>query len=185
MKEIRVEDSTFKRLENHARLFETEDAFINRILNELERKSQQTGSPVATNGSGPDSERRINPHRLPDLTHTKVLDAIVSGEMVERPNWNLLLKRIVRLAKGHAKTIEDLYRLCPANMVDGRKVSEGYHYLSDIDVSVQGLPANAAALAIVTAALKLDIGLDIGFRWRDKEGAEHPGERARIQTSGK
>ncbi len=177
-----MEDSTYKRLESHARPFETPDAVINRILNTLD---QQKDSPAATSDSGSDSERRINPYRLPDLTHTKVLDAIISGEMVQRPNWNLLLKRMVRLAKGHAKTIEDLHQLCPANMVNGRKVSEGYHYLSDINVSVQGLPSNAAALAIVTAALKLDIGLDIGFMWRDKEGAEHPGERARIQTSGK
>ncbi len=51
-------------------------------------------------------------------------------------------------------------------MVKGRKEDEGYSYLSDIDVSVQGQDANAACRTVVTAAQGLGVALDIGFMWR-------------------
>ena len=133
-----------------------------------------------------DSDRRIDPLRLPDMMFTKVLDATVGEEMVTRPNWNRLLLRMVKLANESAKNFDGLSRLFPTiQMVRGRKVDQGYRYLSDIKVSVQGQPANSACPAIVTTARKLGIALDIGFMWRDKEDAERPGDRARIQTIGK
>jgi hypothetical protein len=70
-------------------------------------------------------------------------------------------------------------------MVKGRKDDEGYGYLPDIDVSVQGQDANAACRAIVVAAQGLGIGVDVGFMWRPKEGAAHPGERARLTVEAK
>lgn len=62
-------------------------------------------------------------------------------------------------------------------MVKGRKEDEGYGYLPEIDISVQGQDANAACRAIVMAAQGLGIGLDVGFMWRPKESAAYPGER--------
>ena len=182
MKELPIEESTLSRLAGHAQPFETPSAVINRALDALD---QQMENPASTNGSGMVSERRIDPRHLPDVMFTKVLEAKINGEMIKRPNWNRLLQTIVRLAKEHAENFDDLARLCPANMVSGQKLTEGYRYLSDINVSVQGQPANSACQLIVTTAQKLNIALDIGFMWRDKEEAAHPGERARIQSSGK
>lgn len=185
MVRISVEEATFERLQNHAQpLVDNSDAVINRALDALEALYQQTGIPVSADDPGADSERRIDSQRLPDLMHTKVLDATIGGELVPQPNWNLLLRRIVRVSKKRTKTFDDLNRLCPANMVQGRKQDKGYHYLPEVDVSVQAQPANAACLAIVTTAQKLGIALDIGFMWRNKEGATHPGDHARIRTTG-
>ena len=178
MKSLRVDDSTYERLGSHAQPFESQDAVINRALDALD---QQVGSPFSANGSKADSERQINPQRLPDLTHTKVLDATIGGEKVTRPNWNRLLITMIRLAHGRAKNFDELNRLFQANMVPGRKIGEGYRHLSDINVSVQGQPANSACLAIVMAAQKLDVALDIALMWRNKEEAAHPGDHARIQ----
>ena len=88
MKTLRVDDSTYKRLGNHAQPFETEDEVINRALDALD---QQADSPALTTVSGTDSERWIDPLRLPDMMFTKVLDATIQGKMVTRPNWNRLL----------------------------------------------------------------------------------------------
>lgn len=180
MKTLQVDDSTYERLGDHAQPFETPGAVINRALDALD---QQVDSPASTNSFGTDSERRLDPLRLPDMMFTKVLDATIRGKVVARPNWNSLLKRIVRLAKEHAKNFDELTLLCPINMVSGRKVDEGYRYLSDINVSVQSQAANSACLTIVTIAQKLNIALDIGFMWRNREDAAHPGDRARIQTA--
>ena len=182
MRTIRVDDLTYERLGSHAFPFETENQVINRALDALDKQAD-TLSP--TSGSGMGSERWIDPLRLPDMMFTKVLDATIQGKVVTRPNWNRLLLRIVRLANEHAKDFEELTRLFPiTNMVSGRKVDQGYRYLSDINVSVQGQSAYSACSTIVMTAQKLDIALDIGFMWRDKEEAAHPGDRARIQTAG-
>ena len=176
MRQIFIEVTTYDRLEGHVKTFgDTEDVIINRALDALD---QREGNLAPTNRHGMDSERRIDPQQLPDLTHTKVLDATISGTVVARPNWNLLLKKIVELTKKRVRTFDELNRLCPTiNLVNGQKEDEGYDYLPDINVSVQGQSATPACLMIVTTAQNLGIALDIGFIWRPKEGAEYPGER--------
>jgi len=154
---------------------------IIRALDALDQIGDQT---PRSNGRGRDAERRIDPRVLPNLTHTKVLDASVDGRPVAKANWNLLLDEILRLAMKRGGSFERLQKLCPVNMVRGRKGDEGYDYLPDIDVSVQGQDANAACRAIVAAAQSLGVALDIGFIWRPKEGAAYPGERARLMLSG-
>jgi hypothetical protein len=182
MPQITVDVTTYKRLQRHAKPFvDTPDSVINLALDALD---QLSGRPAASNGPSIESERRIDPRLLPSLTHTKVLDASIDGELIAKANWNLLLDEILRRAMKRLGRFEDLRKLCPVNIVKGRKGDEGYSYLADIDVSVQGQDANAACRTVVTAAQGLGIELDIGFMWRPKEGAAHPGERARIKIEG-
>lgn len=182
MPQVTIEEATFERLQKHARpLVDTTDTVINAALDALE---QQAGVPVLANKLSADSERRIDARHLPNLTHTKVLDAAIDGSVIARPNWNLLLDEMLRRAMERVGTFEKVSKLCPVNMVSGRKEDEGYCYLSDIDVSVQGQDSNAACRTVVTAAQGLGMALDIGFMWRPKEGAAHPGERARLLVAG-
>jgi hypothetical protein len=181
MPQITIESQTYERLQRHAKPFvDTPDTVINLALDALDQKA---GGPAASNGATTEMERRIEPRLLPNLTHTKVLDASIEGESLAKANWNLLLDEMLRRAMKRLGSFEKLSKLCPVNMVKGRKEDEGYSYLSDIDVSVQGQDANAACRTVVTAAQGLGIALDIGFMWRPKEGAAHPGERARIRIS--
>jgi hypothetical protein len=182
MPQITIESKTYERLQRHAKPFvDTPDTVINLALDALD---QLSGRPAASNGAAAEPERPIDPRLLPSLTHTKVLDASIGGELIPKANWNLLLDEILRRAMKRLGSFEDLRKLCPVNMVKGRKDDEGYSYLPDIDVSVQGQDANAACRTVVTAAQGLGIELDIGFMWRPKEGAVHPGERARIKVAG-
>ncbi len=179
---ITIDQATFERLEKYAKAFvDTPDTVINRALDALDRLA---GALVPTNGYSAVSERRINPWQLPDLTHAKVLDATVAGTAIARPNWNLLMKEMVRLAIKRVGTVHELLRLYPINVVGGRKQDEGYSYLPDINVSVQGQASNTACRAVVTIAQGLDIALDISLMWRPKESAAHPGERARLWIPG-
>ena len=79
-----------------------------------------------------------------------------------------------------AGSFEKLAQMCSASMVRGRKTEDGYRHLSEIDVSVQGLPANEACAALVETARQIGMGLEITFRWRDKDGAAYPTESARL-----
>jgi hypothetical protein len=182
MPEISVQPSTYVRLEKHAKAFvDTPETVILRALDALDAVA---GEDAPANGRRPEQERRIDPRALPNLTHTKVLDASIDGIALPKPNWNLLLDEVLRRAKKQVGSFEKLRQFCPVNIVKGRKEDEGYSYLSDIDVSVQGQDANGACRAIVTAARGLGVALEIGFMWRLKEAAVHPGERARIVVQG-
>lgn len=182
MPEITIEQTTFERLQRYAVPFvDTPDMVIVRALDALDGLS---AGEAQEHRSGADAEQRIDPRALPRLTHTKVLEAAIDGEPVAKPNWNLLLDQMLRRAKARVGSFEKLRQVCPVNMVEGRKEDEGYGYLSDIGVSVQGQDANGACRATVLAAQALNIGLEIGFMWRLKEAAAFPGERARIRVPG-
>ena len=177
MPDIAVKQSTFERLQRHAEpLVDTADKIVNRALDALE----QSGGHAAVERGPSISERWIDPNDLPNLTHTKVLDASLDGDILAKPNWNQILENILIRAMKRLADFGSLRKHCPVNMVQGRKENEGYRYLSEIDLSVQGQPANEACRALVNAAQSLGFELEVTFEWRSKEGAAYPGERARL-----
>ena len=178
MPDITIEQATFERLQRHAQpLIDSVDGVVNRALDAMETGvSRQPDERVRM------VEHEVDPDRLPDMRHTKVLAAKLAGEDIRRPNWNRLLHRVLVLSKGRVADLNDLPKLCPANMVPGSKTDEGYSHLPEIDISVQGLSANEACAALTVTARALGIELDVAFLWRAKEGAEHPGERGRLQV---
>ena len=179
MPDILIEQSTFERLQRHARpLVDTTDMVVNRALDALENH-QGLASPREDSST---AERKIDPRKLPNLTHTKILDASLGGDRVAKPNWKSLLDRVVVRAMKQVADFDEVRKLCPVNMVQGCKEDEGYSHLAEINVSVQGMSANDACRALVIAAQSLGLELEIVFLWRNKEGATYPGERARLHV---
>ncbi|MCY4461250.1 MAG: hypothetical protein OXC26_12785 [Albidovulum sp.] len=180
MKNIEIDRATFERLQRHAKPFvDTPDIIINRALDALEFSEGHPGSSQ----NAKTVEREIDPQALPDLKHTKILDASVAGQGIVKPNWNRLLEGLLILGMEQLGDFDRLWRMCPANIVKGRKVNEGYRYLSEVDISFQGMSANDACSALVSVACSLKIGIKITFMWRRKEGAQYPGERAQLSLS--
>ena len=92
MPDLVIEQSTFERLQRHARpLVDTTDMVVNRALDALELHERSATQEVYQSIA----ERQINPRRLPDLTHTKVLDASLNGKRFVKPNWNQLVNQIL------------------------------------------------------------------------------------------
>lgn len=177
MPQITIEDSTFERLQRHARpLVDTPDMVVNRALDALENRED----PSTPESESSAVERSIDPRKLPNLTHTKVLDASLDGIRVVRPNWNSLIETVLVRATKQFEDFDELRKRCPVNMVAGCKEDEGYRHLAEINVSVQGMSANDACAALVIAAQSLRLELEVVFLWRAKEGAAYPGERARL-----
>ena len=180
MPEIVIEQSTFERLQRHARpLVDTTDMVVNRALDALELHERSATHEINQSSF---VERQIDPRRLPDLTHTKILDASLNGERIDKPNWNRLVDKILILAMREFQNFEKLQKSCPVNMYLGYKQSEGYHHLGEIGISIQGMPANEACRALILTAQILRAELEITFMWRSKEGAAHPGERACLKV---
>ena len=179
MPEVSIEPATFERLQRHARpLIDSVDVVVNRALDALEGRHA-----LPSGDMGPAVDHDVEPDRLPDLTHTKVLTARLAGEEVAKPNWNRLLHRVLLIAMREVGDVDELRRRCPANMVAGRKTDDGYHHLPEADISVQGLSANEACGALTLTARGLGIGVDIVFLWRVKEGAAYPGKRGRLNLA--
>lgn len=179
-REIKISQATFERLQQHAVPFvdTTPEAVINRALDALEGPRENVAS---SSSHTPATERRIDPRALPRLTHTKVLSAEIDGQFIERPNWNRLLDKVLSIASRRFGSFDELRSHCPANLVQGKKETDGFAYLPEIGLSVQRQDSNAACRTIVTLAERLSISLDVRFIWRPKTDALYPGEQGRIR----
>jgi hypothetical protein len=183
---VDLSPATFTRLQAHAvPLVDTIESVINRLLDAFETKS---GAPVAAGDSGaPSPTRQFNPNTPPDLTHTKVLGIEFDGKPLARgeANWNGLLIAAIRAARAKAKSTAELKKLVVVNFVEGQKSDEGYRFLSDIGISVQGQDANGAWRGACHVAQQLGCELKATFIWREKEAAAFPGTTGQFHISGR
>lgn len=183
---VDLSPTTFTRLQAHAvPLVDTIESVINRLLDAYEAKG---GTPVPPAESGEANiVRQFNPNTPPDLTHTKVLAIEFAGKPLQRgeANWNGLLNVAVRAARANAKSTADLKRLLIVNFVERQKADEGYRFLSDVGISVQGQDANGAWKGACHVAQQLGCELKATFVWREKEGAAFPGTTGQFHIPGR
>ena len=181
MAQITVEQPTFERLQSHAKPFvDTPDTVVNRALDALEELASKPVDPLGAEHEFAGGV--VDPNQLPDLKYTKVLAASIDEKPVTPANWNSLLRKLLIRAMEHFGSFDNVQRLCAVNMVQGVKDDEGYKYLPEIQVSCQGVPANAAANAAVALAQALGASFRVDFQWRRKEQASRPGQSARLQV---
>lgn len=183
---VDLSPATFSRLQTHAvPLVDTIESVITRLLDAYEAKS---GIPTASpdNAGANTTARQFNPNTPPDLTHTKVLAIEFDGKPLARgeANWNGLLNAAIREARAKAKSSADLRKLVIVNFVEGQKSDEGYRFLPDIGLSVQGQDANGAWRGACHVAQRLGLKLKATFLWRDKEGAAFPGVTGEFHIKG-
>jgi hypothetical protein len=179
---VELSDRTFTRLQAHAvPLVDNIETVIGRLIDFYEARE---GGPAPPGTGGPKA-RDFNPLSPPPLTHTKVLAIEFCGRPIEhsQANWNGLLNAAVRMAKGRAKSSDELKQLIIVPFVAGKKTVDGYRYLSDIDISIQAQDANAAWKAACYVAQKLGLQLSVTFVWREKEGAAFPGVTGQFSTA--
>ena len=177
MPEVAIEQSTFERLQQHARpLVDTPDSVIVRALDALDQSVPTQERSVDVMAFGPNMP-------LPDVKHTRISAASINGRSVTaKANWNNMLRLMLIRAKEHYGHFEELRRRCAVNIVPRMKGDDGYRHLPEAGISYQGVNANAAANAIVALAKDIGATLDVDFEWRDKEQAAHPGKRGRIHV---
>lgn len=171
---VELSPTTFSRLQNHAvPLVDTIETVINRFIDFYEKQANNASQP----SSGKEKAKVFNPSTPPDLTHTKVLGVMVNGEALGhgQDNWNGLLNAVVRRASAQAKSADAFKKLMAVNFVEGQKTDEGYRYLSDLGISIQGQDANGAWRGVAHMAQKLGLPVSVTFAWREKVGAAFPG----------
>ena len=173
MPSITIKQSTFERLQRHARpLLDTADVVVNRALDalEIERNNSDSGCDSGV------QVWRIDPRKLPNVRFARVLDASLDGERVSNPCWYRLVNRMLVRVSRQVSDIAELRVICPVDLVSGQTEDQTYRYLADIDLSVQRLSAKQAFKALVTAAATVGTEIEITVQWPDRNGAAHAGK---------
>jgi hypothetical protein len=176
MPSVELSPQTFARLQTHAvPLVDNIETVISRLIDFYESRD---GAPIGASANGDASKiRQFNPLSPPPLAHTKILNVEFCGMALDhgQSNWNGLLNAAVRHAKAQAKSTKELKQLVIIPYVEGLKADEGYRFLPDVGISIQGQDSNGAWKAACHVAQKLNLPVSATFVWREKEGAAFPG----------
>ncbi len=180
-----LSDMTSTRLQAIAvPLVDTYDSVIARLLDHWDNtkadKPQvvKPGDPIGTQEDG--RTMIFDPAMPPQLNFTTPMQAIINGKKLTKGEtyWNTMMNIMIRevYAKGHnAHVIHDMLFI---NAYVGKKDDNGYKFLEDVGLSVQGQDSNAAFRQTYQLATLNSIGFEIKFRWQDNEKAAHPNREA-------
>lgn len=175
MHQVQISHETFSRLQTHAvPLVDTIETVINRALDALEGR----GKPAAksTKGGG------FDPSAPPSLSFTTVRSAKVAGKTqpANETYWNSVLLSAVKFAAQKGLSPEQIAELVVVNNVIGAKDSNGYKYVKEAGISVQGQDANAAWKAIYHLATNVRLDIEISFVWQSNPKAAFPGQTGKL-----
>ncbi len=181
---IALSDATFAMLQILAKPFVDTPESVIASLAEEEIKRRAAGasrkSPVLT---ADDGAPRLDPDRHESLTHSKLLSARIDGKDLHRPKWNGLLDHVHVIARQRLGSFEALQKVSSAHIRPGRYEQDGFHYLAEADLSIQGVDSNQAWSHALGLARHLRLSIRVKFEWRHKEGAARPGEIAVLEWS--
>ena len=165
---ITIETATDARLKSHAEpLVDTHDSVINRALDALD--ALKKGAAPTTN------ERVLNPASPPNLSYTTVKSVTLNGQVFPAAEtyWNLLLLAVVREAS-KTLTTKEVAKLLLSKHIVGQKEDNGYKYLADVGISVQGQDANSAWKSTYNVLKAIKVPVEVVFTWQDNPKAAAP-----------
>ena len=179
--QIDIPEPLLKRLQKHATPFvDTPVSVIERWGDFYEQHNRlETTAKANSNGKQsaieiPDGVRQFDPKRPPSLLHTRVRGEFGAAHF---SNWNDL----VRIAHTHAFKkaggFEELRKMTRAQIRKGAYSDEGYKFVPEIGVSIQGVDAGHAWEYSLRLAIHLKVPVKAEIEWRHNDKAAHPGER--------
>jgi len=77
-------------------------------------------------------------------------------------------------------TKEQIRKVIICNFVVGKKEDNGYRYLDDVGVSVQGQDANNAWKATYHILRAIKVPVEVNFVWQDNPKAAAPGSSGKF-----
>lgn len=179
--QIEIPEVLLTRLQKHAVPFvdTTPVSVIERWGEFYDRHHQKPEStsklPVAPSSSTNDKLRQLDSNNPPSLLHSTARGEFGTTHFT---NWNDLLRIAHLAAFKKSKSFSDLRRESIAQIYDGNKDDEGYRFLPEIGISLQGVDANRAWRYSLRLAKYVGVPIRVVVDWRHNEKSAHPGERA-------
>ncbi len=174
MKTIKINESTYKRLQSIGKTFEDSvDSVINKLIDSYQQNNRE-GLKIPRGGKNEPPLRKINPDQLSVLQFSKILSATIDGKP-DATNWNKLMRNVISASvnKTNDRNWDHYFKM---NIKEGEFNQKNYTYLPDLDITVQGQNAENACKAIRAFAKKAELSIEIKFRWQDIDKASYPGE---------
>lgn len=177
---VRISDETYEKLQALAKPFvDTPDSIISRLAD-----AGLSGAAISSAGSSlskPETPlKELDPDSPGSLTHTKLRSARFGDEAIQKPNWNKLSRTAHSRAMTVMPSLDALRHISAANIRTGRYEGEGFAYIADADISVQGQDSSQAWECSYAIAKELGFPIEVVVEWYNKEGAAYPGEQRRI-----
>lgn len=179
---LEIPESLFTRIQKHAIPFVdlTPVSVIERWADHFEGQQSQSNRPAAPSVHQPEPVgKKFNPLTPPDLMHTRCRGTF--GTISFR-KWNELVRIAHTEAFAKAQSFEALRAASHAQIRKGDHSGDsGYHFISEIGISVQGVDANHAWLYALRLARYLNVPLRVSIEWRHNDKAAFPGETGVIE----
>ncbi len=167
---LNISDSLFVRLQGHAVAFiDTPETVIARALDALEAL-KGTSSPSI---NGP---REFNPAAPPNLAFTTPKKIALSGGTFSKGDtyWNTLMFACIEEAAKKGLSSDQIDQLMVVPHVIGKKEDNGYVFIQEAGVSVQGQASNGAWKQAHHIAAALKLAVTVEFTWQNNEKAAMP-----------
>lgn len=182
MPTIEISTDTMQRLQSIATPFtDTPDTVIQRLLSTSAAAAVAAPAisvPTAPGAPIKDDGRTMlfdwqNP---PQLAHTTVVQVTLNGEAFAKGDcyWNTIMVRVIKAAFGHGLDANQIVSKLFVNAAIGQKTDNGYKFLPDIGISVQGQDSNGGFRQSFDLAHKMGFKLEVHFRWQNKAEAAFP-----------
>lgn len=190
MPTVTVSEATYAKLQKAAKPFiDTEDSVCCRVLDfyfdhngGAPGMNGAVGPKVNASGDAAADAIKLDPHSG-KLTHTKLISATVDGMALDHPKWNSLMFQMHVMARKSLGSFEAVRKASHANLRKGQYENDGYQYITEADLSVQGVDANSACEYSFLLAKAMNVPLSVTFEWRNKDDAAYPGKRGIIEWS--
>ena len=118
----------------------------------------------------------------PSLTFTKPLKAAINGKSIQNPNWASILHTMLAQMKAKGFVGEKLVQELAIPTKTSKYEQDGYKYLPDLGISVQGQSATDAWKEVDRLAVKWRIPVNVDFVWRQNPKAHHPGKAGALRS---
>ncbi len=177
---LEIPESLFSRIQKHAIPFVdlTPIAVIERWANHFE-KNQSKDQPITSVRAFESDAKKFNPMTPPDLMHTRCQGTFGNAQFRK---WNDLVRVAHTHAFKRAQSFETLKTVTHAQIRKGDHSGDsGYHFVPEVDISIQGVDANHAWLYAFRLAQYLKTPVRVAIEWRQNEKAAFPGEMGVIE----
>ncbi|WP_377828842.1 T4SS efffector SepA family protein [Bradyrhizobium lupini] len=189
MPQINVSQSLFTQLQAIAEPFvDTPETVIAKCVEfYLSNASGHKVMPKVGEATQPSFEATymtFQPDAPPDLTFTRPMSIELEGKSFDKGSlyWNPLLFELVRRAGQKGVKGDQLKQMLLCNYVVGEAdANQGWRYIKEAGLSVQGQAANPAWKTIYHLVKSLGLTLDVVFMWEDKPKAAFPGKTAKMR----